>query len=321
MTANHHDLIEALDAYIQPITSQDTMAEAGRKGLLNMFVRMLEHEAGSRTGEDPEDVHQMRVATRRVRSAFRLLRGYYRPKVVAPYRRRLRKVARALGAVRDLDVLIADLSQFQATLHGKQRTDLQTVVEGLDQKRTSAREELISILDGKAYRRFVKDFGAFLTTPGEGAKTLHSDDIVPIQVRHVLPGMIHECLAAVLAYDTVLDEADADTLHGLRIEFKRLRYLVSLFDDVLGSQTEDFVEEVKAIQDHLGRLNDIAIAHEHLDALMTGIDGRLSEAVQSYSARLDSEAADLMAKFPAVWSRFNSRKVQSKLSSGLLALR
>jgi hypothetical protein len=47
----------------------------------------------------------------------------------------------------------------------------------------------------------------------------------------------------------------------------------------------------------------------------------MSEAVQSYSARLDSEGRDLMAKFPAVWARFNSRKVQSKLSSGLLALR
>jgi CHAD domain-containing protein len=218
-------------------------------------------------------------------------------------------------------VLIADLSQFQTTLDGEQGADFQTVIASLDQKRTSAREELIRILDAKAYRRFVKDFSIFLTTPGEGAKNLHSDDIVPIQVRHVLPGMIHRCLAAVLAYDTFLDEADADTLHGLRIEFKRLRYLLSLFDDVLGSQTDDFVEELKAIQDHLGRLNDITIAHEHLDSQMADLDGHVSEAVQAYSARLDSEAGDLMAKFPAVWSRFSSRKVQSKLSSGLLALR
>jgi CHAD domain-containing protein len=321
MTSTHHAQIEALEAQIQPIAPQDTMSEAGRKGLLKIFIQMLNHESGSHTGEDPEDVHQMRVATRRIRSAFRQLRRYYRPKVISTYRRRLRKIAQALGAVRDLDVLIADLSQFQSTLDGEQQVDLQTVIEGLNQKRKSAREELVGVLDAKAYRRFVKDFSDFLTSPGEGAKLLHSDDIVPIQVRHVLPGMIHQCLAAVLAYDAVLDDADAETLHGLRIEFKRLRYLVSLFDDLLGSQTDDFIEELKAIQDHLGRLNDIAIAHEHLDTLIAGLDGRVTEAVQAYSARLDSEAADLMAKFPTAWLRFNSRKVQSKLSSGLLALR
>ncbi len=321
MSTDHHQQIEDLEMHRQPVATQDTMAEAGRKVLMKEFIGMLKHEAGSRLGEDPEDVHQMRVALRRIRSAFRLLRRYYRAKALSPYRRRLRKVARGLGAVRDLDVLIADLSQFQATLDAQRQAEMQAVVESLEQKRAVARDELITILDSKPYRRFVKTFSAFLTTPGDGAKTLHSDDVIPVQVRHVLPGMIHDCLAAVLAYDAVLDEADADMLHGLRIEFKRLRYTVSLFDDVMGSQTADFVEELKAIQDHLGRLNDIATAHEHLDALVAGLNEHMPEAIQAYSERLDAEAADLLAKFPSVWSRFNSRKVQSKLSSGLLALR
>jgi CHAD domain-containing protein len=321
MTTDHHEQIEHLESQIQQVAPQDTMAEAGRKVLLKEFVRMLKHEAGSRTGEDLEDVHQMRVSTRRIRSTLRLLRRYYRARALSRYRRRLRKVARALGAVRDLDVLIADLSQFQTALDAEQQAGLKTAIERFEQKRAAARADLISIFDGKAYRRFVSDFGEFLTTPGAGAKTLHSDDIVPVQLRHVLPGMIHDCLAAVLAYDAVVGDADAERLHGLRIEFKRLRYIVALFDEVLGSQMADFVEELKAIQDHLGRLNDIAIAHQHLDALVAGRDGYVPSAMQAYSERLDAEAADLLAKFPVVWSRFNSRKVQSKLSSGLLALR
>lgn len=321
MDLNHQERIESLEAQIQPVVPQDTMAEAGRKALLKEFVRMLKLEAGSRSGEDIEDVHHMRVAIRRIRSAFRLLRRYYRPKAVARHQRWLRKVARALGAVRDLDVLIADLSQFQMTLDGDQQASLQATIESLNQKRTAARRELIAIFDSKAYRRFVRDFSEFLTTPGEGAKPLHSGDVVPLQVRHVLPAIIHDCLASVLAYDTVLDGADPELMHGLRIEFKRLRYAVSLFEDVLGSQIEGFLEDLKAIQDHLGRLNDIMVAQEHLDTLMAGLDGSVSEAVQAYSDRLNAEAADLMEKFPAVWSHFNSRKVQRKLSSGLLVLR
>lgn len=321
MDSNHQEQIESLEAQVQPVAPQDTMAEAGRKVLLKEFVRMLKLEAGSRSGEDIEDVHHMRVAIRRMRSTLRLLRRYYRPKAVARHQRQLRKVARALGAVRDLDVLIADLSQFQTTLDDDQQAQFQAMLEHLDQKRMEARRELITVFDGKAYRRFVRDFGEFLTTPGESVKALPSDDIVPIQVRHVLPGIIHDCLASVLAYDAVLDDADSEMLHGLRIEFKRLRYVVSLFEDVLGAQTKDFIEDLKTIQDHLGRLNDITVAQEHLEALVANLDGHVSDAAQAYSDRLNAEAADLIAKFPAVWTRFSSRKVQSKLSSGLLSLR
>ena len=68
--------------------------------------RMKRHEAGSRTGEDIESVHQMRVAIRRMRSLFRLVGAYYKPKTVDKYSRDLRRIARALGNIRDLDVLI-----------------------------------------------------------------------------------------------------------------------------------------------------------------------------------------------------------------------
>jgi CHAD domain-containing protein len=320
MTTHLSEWIESLKAQIQPVDPRDTMAEAGRKVLLKEFVRMLQHEAGSRAGEDIEDVHQMRVAVRRIRSALRLLQRYFRTKSLSPYRRQLRKLARALGAVRDLDVLIADLSQFKASLDTNQQADLQKVIESLEQKQMAARQDLIRLLDGKAYRRFIRSFGEFLTTPGDGAKAL-SDDIVPIQVRHVLPGMIHGCLASVLAYDDVLDDAGPEMLHGLRIEFKRLRYTVSLFEDVLGTQIQNFIEDLKAMQEHLGRLNDIMVAQENLDDLIVGRNGYVSDSVRAYTERLNAEAANLLAQFPAMWSRFTSRKVQSKLSSALLALR
>jgi CHAD domain-containing protein len=312
MTADPKERIETLESQVQPVDPQDTMAEAGRKVLLSEFVNMLKLEAGSRTGEDIEDVHHMRVAIRRMRSAFRLLRTYYRPKVMTRYGKPLRKVARTLGAVRDLDVLIADLKQYQSTLDEEEKSLVQSVVEQFDQDRVSARRKLNRLFDSKDYRRFVRDFSDFLSTEGEGARTLHSDEVTPVQLRHVLPGMIHDCLASVLAYDTALEDADGERLHGLRIEFKRLRYAVSLFEDTLGSQAKSFIADLKRIQDHLGRLNDIRVAQEYFDG---------HDALQPYTEQLNIEAAELMAAFPAVWSRFSTRKVQSKLSGALLNLR
>src|SRR5258706_11423347 len=116
MAPNLAERIEKLSAAIQPVAADDNIAEAGRKILLAEFVKMLQHETGSRTGEDIEDVHDMRVATRRMRSLFRLLKPYYKRSAVQADKTELRHLAWTLGAVRDLDVLIDDVRTYHATL-------------------------------------------------------------------------------------------------------------------------------------------------------------------------------------------------------------
>ena len=291
------------------------MPEAGRKAMLVEFVRMLTHEPGTRDGGDPEDLHQMRVATRRLRSALRVFGDGYRRKAIRPYRRRLRDTARALGDVRDLDVLIADIARYRETFPA-----LDLVIEQVDRRRQKARGSLVDWLDDKAYRRFVKDFDDFLTTPGKGLKTVDDDDIVPFQVRHVVPPMLHERLAAVRAFDTRIDGAAPDTLHRLRIAFKRLRYASAFFTGVLGTAMDDFIDELKAMQDLLGRLNDIAVAHRLLGKLKK-LDATGTAAMEHYLAALAEEQAALLARFPEAWAHFNTRSVQRKFSDALLVLR
>jgi transposase-like protein len=84
----------------------DAMAEAARKALLFNFERMLRHEPGVRLGENIEAVHDMRVATRRMRSAFRLFKPFFKSNAIKPYVHGLRDTAAALGDVRDLDVFM-----------------------------------------------------------------------------------------------------------------------------------------------------------------------------------------------------------------------
>lgn len=310
--------LAALKDNLSPVLPSDTMPEAGRKVLVGEFIRLLKVEGGSRTGEDIEDVHKMRVSIRRMRSAFRLLRGYYKPKTIEPFNHELRRVMQALGGVRDLDVLIHDLTQFQATLNDEQRGLMQRVIEELDQRRTAARAELNRVLDSKAYRRFQKSFIKFLTTPGAGVRHLDNHVAVPYQVRHVLPVMIYKHLAAVRAYETILENADAETLHALRIEFKRLRYTISLFIDVLGKDIEDFIKELVTIQDHLGRMNDIEVAQRRLNGIMDDLDGDLRGVLRIYLDHIQSERPQLEAQLPDIWRRFNSKQVQRKLAAAIL---
>jgi CHAD domain-containing protein len=316
--AQTEQIIARLQEDRLPVAANEPVAEAGRKVLRGEFIKMLQHEAGSRTGEDIEDVHKMRVAIRQSRSAIRLLDTWFKPGLLRAYRKDLRRVMRALGEVRDLDVMIHDLSIFQQSPDAAQATALRDVIESLDQRRAVARASLLAVLDSKAYRRFVRSYADFLMTPGAGANTPGS--AVPFQVRHVLPGMIYDHLAAVRAYDTLLADADAMTLHALRIEFKGLRYSVTLFSDVLGKEIKDFIEELKQIQDLLGRLNDIEVARDSFIDLMEDLDGDQNAALWLYVNHLDAEKPALLEKVPVAWQRFNTKSVQRKLALAVAAL-
>ncbi|MEO8395281.1 MAG: CHAD domain-containing protein [Chloroflexota bacterium] len=315
---------ESLQAHVLPIDPQDLMAEAGRKALLNDFIKTLSHEAGSRVGEDPEEVHDMRVSVRRMRSTLRLLGAYYKPKSIDPYLSEMRKIAETLGAVRDLDVMIAELQAYQEKLDETGKADLQPALDQMDKDRSKARKELIRLLDKGAYRRFVKDFSAFLTKPGKGALAVDSDDIHPYQVRHLLPELLYQHLAAVRAYDNAIADADAVTLHALRIEFKRLRYAVTIFSDVLGSGINDFISELKSIQEHLGKIADIRAAKDRLKTVADELDkdkqAQTVAALQQYVDHLDEELKTLKEGFGEVWKHFNTKTVQRQLSNAVANL-
>lgn len=306
------------DTTLQPV---DSMAEAGRKVLAENFKQMLSHEAGARTGEDIEDVHQMRVATRRMRSAFRLFGRYYKPKSIKPFTGMLKKVAAALGRVRDLDVMIDDLTTYQATLDETARQPIQSVIAKLDKRRISAREDLNDLLDSSKYASFLKDFTRFLTSPGKGTVSMDSNGVQPYQVRHITPILIHEKLANVHAYDEIVQDhaVEPETLHALRIEFKRLRYTVTFFKGVLGASIEDFIMELKAMQDYLGRFNDLVVASERLLAVRK-LSTEERAALQVYVDGLQAELSTKHTDFTEIWESFNRRTVRRKLSDALLVL-
>lgn len=328
-TPNHDSLLDRLQSIAQQVATDDPMAEAGRKVLLHDFIQMLTHESGSRTGENIEDVHQMRVATRRMRSALRLLEAYYKPKAIKPFNDSLRQVARRLGTVRDLDVLIEDIQKVQSRVSEEGRSALQVIIDHFDTKRQKARAKLNKHLDSDAYARFVDDFSIFLVTPTLGAVEVDTASITPYQVRHAVPALLQDHLATVRAYDTVMPTPNKNgetdplpemvTLHQLRIEFKRLRYAMYFFADVLGAQGDSFIDEIKVMQDLLGRLNDTYVAEDHLNEYVE--DGLNAELVQPYFDELAAERAALEAKLPAAWKRFNTRNVLSKFSDALLMLR
>lgn len=310
------------------LEATDSLAEAGRKVLSFHFGRMLSHESGTRRGDDIEALHDMRVATRRMRAAFRVFDGGFRQKAVKPLLAGLRATARVLGQVRDLDVFIDKLQQYQQFLPENEQAGLQLLLEAWTAKREQARREMLAYLEGKQYRRFKKDLLKFVSTAGAGAKPTSEDK--PYQLRYLVPGLIYERFEAVHAYETRLETATPDTLHQLRITFKQLRYAVEFFAEILGEEGQRVIEAVKMLQDHLGDLNDAEVASHSLRDLLAEWDQNQAhlplaerQSPTHLAAYLETKLEErqrLLESFPQAWAQFNHPDLRRNLALAIAAL-
>jgi CHAD domain-containing protein len=308
----------------------DAMAEAGRKILRFHFAHMLNHEKGTLLGEDIEELHDMRVATRRMRAAFDVFGQYLKPKAVKKHLKRLRTAGRALGRVRDLDVFMEKTREYLETLPDSERTGLAPLLNAWERKRAREREKLVSYLESGEYQQFKQDFNEFTSAPDESAIPISDTNPNPNLVRHVLPVLIYTRLASVRAYETLLANAAVEQLHALRIEFKKLRYAMEFFHEVLGKEAKDIINELKSLQDHLGALNDANVACQTLsefieeaEALQNALplyERQSLEPIVEYLAAKHAERHNLMVAFPELWEHFNRRESLKNIALSISGL-
>ncbi len=297
------------------VRADDPLGEAGRKVLRMHLARMLHFEAGTRSGEDTEDLHRMRVATRRMRAAWRVFDGAYRPKLQRRYVAELRTIARALGEVRDLDVLIEHLDDHAARLPGPGRDALDPLRQAWRRQREAARGRLVARLDSRQYREFVDDYLDFTESPGAGVIGAAMGS--PSLVRDTAGSRILAAYEHVRAYETIITWADVPTLHALRIEGKRLRYVLEYFAEVMPVTSRKLIATVTEVQDHLGLLHDADVAattiRAWLNANAPNLPAASRDAVGLY---LDSREADverLRRSFRPLWRRITGRPFRRAL--------
>lgn len=299
------------------LQAKDAVAEAARKVMLFHFARMLSHEAGARQGEDIEALHDMRVATRRLRAALQVFEDAFEPGALKPFRRGLRAVGRALGTVRDLDVFMEKAQHYAQALPEERRDGLNPLLDHWKNEREIARAEMLKVLDGEAYVEFKRKFNIFLHTPGAGARAIPAGQPTPRTVAEIAPVLIYSRLAETRAFAPFLKDAPIELLHMLRIEFKKLRYTLEYFEEVLGKQARYVINELKLLQDHLGDLNDAQVATQILRQFIEQWESQQVtlpiherqniEEVVNYLAFRHAERHRLMASFQDAWRQHFER--------------
>jgi triphosphatase len=285
------------------VTADDHVAEAARKVLRFHLARMLAREAGTREGKDNEELHGMRVATRRQRAAWRVFGDAFRHGRTKRYRSGLREIASRLGAVRDLDVLLDAADLYRADLPKVEQRSIEPLLASWRQHRDDARGLLMRELDSDGYQRWVDDYRDFVRT--EGAAVLPVGPVEPHRVRDTTPSRIWGAYEHVRGYEPVLRWADVETLHELRIAGKWLRYTLEFVREPLGPDATPLINRVITLQDHLGLMNDANVAANMARTFLVEHAGDLSSqesaAIGRYLVNRERDVARLRRSIGTPW--------------------
>ena len=314
--------LERLEAATTPdISGEAPWAEAGRHVIRRHLTRMLGHVAGALDGQDPEEVHAMRVAGRRVRAGWRVFGDGFEPDARRRYRDDLRAIGGHLGAVRDMDVRIGILDAYVRERSNRQRAALEPLRTAWQAERDARHAELAAVLRSTAFERFVADYLAFALEDGLHARPVASNR--PATVRTRMPAGIWEAYQSVWAFDAGLLQADIATLHQLRIEAKWLRYAIEFVREPLEPETTALLRRVVALQDRLGDIHDLDGAAGLARGFEAGTGRRArleGAAVERFERRLVARTDRLRRDLGPDWRRVSGTSFRRALGAALARL-
>jgi CHAD domain-containing protein len=259
-----------------------TVADWAYIGIHKHFHKVLKHECGVLLDQDPEELHQIRVGMRRLRST---LTGFASALTMPKYadQKRVGKLGTILGELRDLDVLKEVLvTHYEPILPEKERESLEKVLQVLERQRERAFKKVEKLLKSQAFLKFKQDFVSWLDNPTYSP--IGQLDIATVLPDLLLPQasrfLLHEgwLIGVNLAEDQELREFSSQEiddllekegllLHDLRKEAKRSRYNMELFTQFYSDKYQEYLEDIKNIQNILGEMQDCCVLFDFLSQI------------------------------------------------------
>lgn len=233
------------------------------------LVEVLVVQTGRVRREDgPEGVHQSRVATRRLRSCLKQFRPVLDGTELRALDAMLRELAGAMGEARDLDVFLKDLGADLAAAAGPGERRLEALLRAARGRREAAYAKLRTMLDGPEFRRLVW-FAIRLAALRDWGAEATAEASAPL--RPFALSTLGRRWKRLRKKGAGIESLDAEALHEIRLEAKRMRYAAELFAPLWpGKAARRFIKRLSAVQDALGIANDTHVAR----ALVAGLGGR-----------------------------------------------
>jgi inorganic triphosphatase YgiF len=281
-----------------------SVGEAFEASMRNCLGHLLDNQAAALAGADPEGIHQMRVAVRRLRSALR----FFRKAIEKPERKaleaELRWLASELGPARDWDVFAGETlcrRKLRGALGGPTVEAIATVTAPF---REAAHGEAKAAIRSPRYTTLVLTLSLLLEAGGwrgQGARAALSD--APIAER--APELIAACAAKARAAGKGIVRLDPEGRHELRKRLKELRYAATFLRPLYpGKPAQRYSSRLSDLQDVLGELND----YETARALVPHAAGPGEPRVDALLAAIEAASDEALNALPPTWRRFKRTK-------------
>lgn len=262
-----------------PCRPSDPTVHQLRAALDTRLRALLAHDPGTRVGADPEELHQMRVAVRRMRAMLKAARPLLERTWADEVRAELGWLGRALGPVRDADVLIDRLRERATAFGDTGREAVETLIEALVTDRETARAEMLAVLSSSRYTALLRQLARAVSRPLPAARGRAGATPLVELVRAEYRRLSKAVRAAG-------DDPPDEVLHALRIQGKRLRYTGELAATSGRKPVRKLVESTVALQDVLGEHQDACVAQHRVMLLLDGLGNVVDSNVAFAAGRL-----------------------------------
>jgi len=294
-----------------------TMVEAALTNLRRYLFAWRLHEPGARLGDDPEELHDMRVAGRRLEAILRQFRSSL-PASFLRIRPTLKTVLRALGHARDLDVALSELETFTRKMPKSDRDSVEPLKQYLVSERNRARARMLSVLDSIWVQKNLQELTSLLASPAAASQQSSPElalDVSPQLIRRRYR-KLRKCA------DLLRSDASMETYHEVRAQVKKLRYTLEAVAVIHGKPADEMLRALRRWQEKLGVLQDAGVAGRRLKAIANAppkgippetsfLMGRLAEHYASVGARARKRYAKAFRRIRRRWKSLRKKFEES----------
>jgi triphosphatase len=305
-----------------PTTVEPSMSivEVALANLRRYLSAWYLHEPGARLGDAPEELHDLRVAGRRLDAILRQYRSSLSASLLG-IRPTLKSVLRALGPVRDLDVALSELETFSRELPKSERQSVEPLKRHLASERTRARARMLSVLDSVPVQKNLQELTSLLSAP-----SAQSEQPAAESALEAAPKLIRQRYRKLRkSADLLTPDSSTEAFHEVRGHVKKFRYALEAVAAIYGKPADEMLRSLRRWQEKLGVQQDAAVASRRLKALAgappKGIPsetlflmGRLAEHYASDALRARKLYAKGYRKMRRRWKKLRMKFADSAVN-------
>ena len=285
--------------------------EATRIFLRSLLQTIRLNEAGIKADIDTEFLHDFRVAVRRTRSALSQIKGVFPEAPTLRFRQDFAYIGRFTNELRDLDVYLLAEHGYKAMLPDHLKSGIDPLIAYLKQKRSAALKTVVKELTSQKYADILHDWEAFLNEPGAESATAANG---ATRIVDLARSRIYKRYKRIVKRgQQILENMEDDQLHALRIECKKLRYLLEFFQSLFpATEISASIKQLKMLQTNLGDFNDLCVQEDYLGHIVEELPLADSEGKQLFLAigylinRLHQEQERVKAEFAQTFTGFTT---------------